>query len=68
MFDIKRQYIVDENNKRIAVQLDVPTFEKMEQLIENYVLAELIKENDPDEVVSMKEAEAYYGKLSKAVK
>lgn len=35
---IKRQYIVDESNCKAAVQLDIETFVKIEETLENYGL------------------------------
>lgn len=39
---IKRQYIVDESNCKAAVQLDIETFVKIEETLENYGLIRLI--------------------------
>ena len=36
--NIERRYIVDENNRKIAVQLDIETFEKIETILENQAL------------------------------
>ncbi len=33
--NIPRSYVINENNERIAVQLDLATFEKIEELLEN---------------------------------
>lgn len=63
MLNIKKRYLTDENNQTVAVQLDIETFEKMEQILEDYALAQLIEENNPQENLSIEEAKAYYGKL-----
>ena len=34
METIDRQYIVDEQNRRIAVQISIETFEKLEEILE----------------------------------
>lgn len=34
--EIKRKYIIDERNRAVAVQLDIKTFEKIEETLENY--------------------------------
>ena len=44
---IKKRYIIDENEHKVAVQIDIAEFEKMEQILEDYALAQLMKENDP---------------------
>jgi hypothetical protein len=66
MTDIPRRYIVDEHDKRIAVQLDIETFEKIEELIENYGLAGLMKQSEGDEKLSLSETKAFYQSLDKA--
>lgn len=66
MLSIKRKYIVDEKDRKVAVQLDIQTFEKIEQVLEDYALAELIKENQPEENLSWQEAKEFYQTLKKA--
>jgi hypothetical protein len=66
MTDIPRKYIVDEENKRVAVQLDIGTFEKMEELLENYGLTQLMKQNEGEEKLGAAEAKTYYRTLDKA--
>ena len=65
MLNIKKTYLTDEQKRPIAVQIDIKTFEKMEQLLEDYALAQLIKENDPAENLSLNEAQEYYRKLKR---
>jgi hypothetical protein len=65
MLDIKKTYLTDEKKRPVAVQVDIETFEKMEQLLEDYALGQLIEENDPGENLSLKEAQEYYHKLKK---
>jgi hypothetical protein len=47
----------------VAVQVDIQTFEKIEQLLEDYALGQFIEENDPDEILSVAEAREYYNSL-----
>lgn len=65
MTDIPKTYIVDENNKKVAVQLDISTFEKIEEILENYGLVQLIKEVENEEKLSIAEAKTYYRNLDK---
>jgi len=65
MDTIKKQYIVDENNKKVGVQLDLKTFEKIEEIMENYALFQMMKENGDDELLDLKAAKGYYSKLEK---
>ena len=60
MTHIPRKYIVDENNQRIAVQLDISTFSHIEELLENYPLADLMKQSRAEDALSLSEAKAYY--------
>jgi hypothetical protein len=63
--EIKRQYIVDDNNRRVAVQLDLKTFEKIEEILENYGLVQLMSAEEEDEPLNHAEAKAYYNKFNK---
>jgi len=64
MEKIKKKYIVDEDNNKIAVQIDIATYEKIEEVLENYALVQLMKENN-SETLEVKEAKEYYKKLPK---
>ena len=66
METIDRQYIVDEQNRRIAVQIPIETFEKLEEILENYALVQLMKENEGEELLSARDAKSYYDQLEKA--
>jgi hypothetical protein len=46
--ELKRQYIVDEANQKVAVQLDIATFEKIENVLENYSLVQLMKDDESE--------------------
>jgi len=67
MLDINKSYVVDKNNKKTAVQVDIKTFEKMEQIIEDYALGQLILDKKGrGKEMDMEEAKEYYSKLKKA--
>ncbi len=63
---IDRRYIMDENNRKVAVKIPIETFEKMEELLEDYALLELMKGNKGEEVLSINEAKAHYEQLEKS--
>lgn len=65
MKTINKQYIVDERNKKIAVQIPIETFEEIEEILENYALVQLMKENENEETLSIEEAKEYYNQLKK---
>ena len=66
METINKRYIVDEQNKKIAVQIPIDTFEKIEEILENYALVQLMVKNENEEVFGVREAKAYYDQLEKA--
>ena len=64
---IKRQYIVDESNRKVAVQLDIETFVKIEETLENYGLIRLMEEEEPDdEIFNLEQAQSSYRTLGTA--
>ncbi|MDP2887888.1 MAG: hypothetical protein Q8P34_02845 [Bacteroidota bacterium] len=64
MLDIKKTYVTDSKKRPIAVQIDIQTFEKMEQLLEDYALAQYINENNPEDILSVADAKAFYETLT----
>ncbi len=66
MQTINRQYVVDEQDTKIAVQIPIETFERIEEILENYALVQLMKENEGEEILSINEAKAFYNQLEKA--
>ncbi len=63
MLDIKKNYVMDNQNRPLAVQIDINTFERIEQFPEDFALGRLIEENNPDDFMSVAEAVKYYKKL-----
>ena len=63
---IKRQYIIDEQNHKIAVQLDIKTFEQIEEMLENYALVNLMENSEDNETLDFEDAKSFYAKLKKA--
>lgn len=66
MLDIRKKYIVNENQDTIAVQLDIKTYNKIERLLEDYVLAKKMKSNRKVDRLEVNEAKAYYARLKKS--
>jgi len=56
VINIKRQYIVTDNDRKIGVVLDIETFEKIEELLEDRGLALLMEEVEEEESLSLNEA------------
>jgi len=64
---IDKQYIVDENNKKIAVQMPIKTFMKIEEILENHALFHLMKDNNNEDLLDFNDAQKYYDQLAKEV-
>jgi len=63
MLEIRKTYVTDSKKHPVAVQIDIQTFEKIEQLLEDYALGQFISVNDPNDTLSVAEAKAYYESL-----
>ncbi len=62
---LHKKYIVDEHNNKIAVQIDMMTFNKLEEVLENYGLYQLMLENKDDVKLDHETAKTYYDKMKK---
>jgi hypothetical protein len=65
MLAIKREYVVTNSNKKKAVLLDIDTFNKMEEIIENYGLAKYMLETEAEENLSLNEAKKLFDTMKK---
>ena len=65
MLEIKKEYIVGEDNKKRAVLIDVDSFEKIEEILESYGLGKYMEEVEGEETLGVEEAKAYYRILEK---
>ena len=65
METVQKKYIVDENNKPVAVQVDIETFEKIEEIMENHGLYELMKQTEDEAEMDLTAAKRFYSKLEK---
>lgn len=57
---LERRYIVDENNHKVAVQIDIEVFEQIENILENHALYQFMQASDGDEEFDLKNAMAHY--------
>lgn len=64
---LHKNYILDENNKPIAVQLPIEEFNKLESVLEDYGLYKLIEETENEESLKINDAKKYYDTLKKNV-
>ena len=63
MLDIEKRYVVDENNRKVAVEIDYETFLKIEEILEDHALYHLMEEADNSEALMIGEARQYYNQL-----
>jgi hypothetical protein len=63
MLEITKNYVMDENQQPIAVQIPIADFEKIEEILENYGLIKLMAESEDDERLAKDEAWKYYQSL-----
>ncbi len=66
MLAIKKEYVVGDDNKKKAVVIDIDTFDKMEEIIENYGLAKYMEEVENEEALSLSDAIQHYDTLTKS--
>ncbi len=62
---IPKKYIFDDLNRKIAVQIDIETFEKIETILEDYALEQLVSKNKNDDKLDLMKAENFYKTLDK---
>lgn len=63
MLEINKNYVLDTNQKPIAVQIPIAEFEKIEEILEDYGLGKLIEEVENDETLSKGEALNYLASI-----
>jgi PHD/YefM family antitoxin component YafN of YafNO toxin-antitoxin module len=60
MLDIKKDYVVTDDNKKKAVLIDIETFERIEEILESYGLGKYMEEIEDEEALSADKARAHY--------
>ena len=65
MLPIKKEYIVTANNKKKAVLIDLETFNKIEELIEDYGLGKFMNEAENEQNLSSTDAKKQYQAMKK---
>ena len=59
MLEISKNYVLDNNQKTIAVQIPIAEFEKIEEILEDYGLGKLIEEVENDQILDKEKALQY---------
>jgi len=66
MLEIKKRYVVDEHDRRVAVQIDLETFARIEEVLEDFALARWIADAQEETALDPEAAAEYYKSLDKA--
>lgn len=66
MLDLNEKYIVNSRQQKIGVQLDMKTFKRLEEVLEDYALAQYMNEVKGEEKLTLNEATEVYSKLKKS--
>ncbi len=65
MLNLHPNYLTDEDNNKVAVQLSIKTYKKIEEVLENYSLDKLMEVDTNEKPLELNEAKAFYKKLKK---
>ena len=60
---LQPKYIIDSQNRKVGVQLDIKTYDKIVETLENHALFKLMEMNQDEEKFSIDEAKKYYQSL-----
>ena len=66
MRDIRKEYVITDDNKRKAVLIDIKTFQKIEEILESYGLGKFMEKVEDEEDLSLSAAKSYYEMLEKS--
>ncbi|MFZ4556008.1 MAG: hypothetical protein ACOYN8_06460 [Pseudanabaena sp.] len=65
MLEIQKQYVFDDQQRNLAVQIPIAVFNQIEEILENLGLIKLMEEVENDQVLSGDDAYSYYQLLKK---
>lgn len=65
MLTIEKKYVVDENNRHVAVLVDMGTFERIKQILEDYALGRLMEEVEAEPSLDLEDAQVEYSRLQR---
>lgn len=63
MLEINKNYVLNGDSRPIAVQIPIAEFEKIEEILEDYGLAQLMDEVEDEETLNKEEALKYLATL-----
>ena len=65
MLEMKKEYVVTNDNRKRAVLIDIETFEKVEEILESFGLGRYMEKVEDEDVLSSDSARKYYNTLKK---
>ena len=65
MLTIQKKYIVNSKDRKVAVQIPIETYKKIESLLEDYALCQYILETEDEKPLTIAEAKKFYGKRTR---
>jgi hypothetical protein len=66
MLKLAKKYIVNNKNKKVAVQIPIETYNKIEEVLEDYALGQYILEVKDEKPLTIAEAKKFYGKRTRS--
>jgi hypothetical protein len=63
MLEINKNYVLNGDSRPIAVQIPIAEFEKIEEILEDYGLVQLMDEVEDEETLNKEEALKYLATL-----
>jgi hypothetical protein len=66
MLNLNEKYILNKQQKKVAVQLDIKTFKKIEDVLEDYALGQYIEASIEEDKITLEEAKSAYKKIKKS--
>ena len=63
MLEIPKQYVLDEQQRTLAVQIPISVYNQIEEILENFGLVKLMEEVENDDLLTGNDAYLYYQSL-----
>ena len=65
MLKLAEKYIVDSKNRKVAVQIPIEAYEKIEEVLEDYALGQYILETKGEKPLKIGEARKLYDRKTR---
>ena len=62
---VKKRFLLDKNNKPAGVVLDIKTFQRIEELLEDRILGEILKQAAKETPMTLAEGQRQFARLRK---